>query len=286
MTSQNLERKLFQCYNYTVNVIVCHHLSSQSLQAIDWYDLPNSIKYDRFLGSAPPPMVSGDLPRGGDLSPPHSPSLGPYANPQSKLAIEQGQLAQHEIQDALKDLEITNQVSRNRRHLGHPKSSSAASSILSYTSDSGVGDSVQWGTTTSSMVASSRHVQRFVEGQNQLLSKTPQRDIAAKAAAITLINSSPHPEDLSYRVHSLSGRHRLPQHQLHTRTTNYPGAYSSDDSGSFITLTSESDLFIPRRFPAANYSESDEPHHFPRYLLTLLTLSQCCPGPSEPAGQN
>jgi hypothetical protein len=240
--------------------------SYEEIMAIDWYDLPNSIKYDRFLGSAPPPMVSGDLPRGGDLSPPHSPSLGPYANPQSKLAIEQGQLAQHEIQDALKDLEITNQVSRNRRHLGHPKSSSAASSILSYTSDSGVGDSVQWGTTTSSMVASSRHVQRFVEGQNQLLSKTPQRDIAAKAAAITLINSSPHPEDLSYRVHSLSGRHRLPQHQLHTRTTNYPGAYSSDDSGSFITLTSESDLFIPRRFPAANYSESDEPHHFPSRL--------------------
>ena len=216
-------------------------------------------------------MVGGDLPHRGDLSPPHS----PYPNPQSKLAIEQGQLAQHEIQDALKDLEITNQVSRNRRHLvGHPKSSSAGSSILSYTSDSGVGDSVQWGTTASSMVASSRHVQRFVEGQNQLLSRTPQRDIAAKAAAITLINSSPHPEDLSHRVHPLSGRHRLPPHQLHTRATNYPGAYSSDDNGSFITLTSESDLFIPRRFPPANYTESDEPHHFQRYVWTpLLTPS-------------
>lgn len=220
-------------------------------------------------------MVGGDSPR-GDLSPPHSPSLAPYPNPgQSKLAIEQGQLAQHEIQDAIKDLEITNQVSRNRRHLvGHPKSSSAASSILSYTSDSGVGDSVQWGTTASSMVAPSRHVQRFVEGQNQLLSKTPHRDMAAKAAAITLINSSPHPEDLSHRVHhSLSGRHRLPQHQLHTRTTNYPGAYSSDDSGSFLTITSESDLFIPRRFTPANYSESDEPHHFPRYVPPSLSLT-------------
>ena len=118
----------------------------------------------------------------------------------------------------------------------------------------------------------SRHVQRFVEGQNQLLSKTPQRDIEAKAAAITFINNSPHAEDLSHRVpHSMSGRHRLQPHQL-TRT-NYAGAYSSDDSGSFITVTSESDLFIPRRFAPPNYSESDEPHHFTRFVTHTQTHS-------------
>ena len=198
------------------------------------------------------------------ISPSHSPSLAPYPNPQSKVHIDC--LAQREIQDALKDLEITNQVSRSRRYLTHPKSSSATSSILSYTSDSGVGDSVQW-TTSSSVVAASRNVQRFVEGQNQLLNQTSQRDIDAKAAAITLINSSPHAEDLSHRVpHSLSGRHWTPQQ--HPLARNYTGAYSSDDNASFLTVTSESDLFIPRRYPPPNYSESDEPHHFPRSVTS------------------
>lgn len=191
------------------------------------------------------------------ISPSHSPSLAPYPNSNSKIHIDQ--LAQREIQDALKDLEITNQVNRSRRYASHPKSISAASSMLSYTSDSGVGDSVQWNT-CSSLVAN-RSVQRYVEGQNQLLNRTSQRDIDAKAAAITLMNSSPHAEDLSHPVHHFSGRHRPAPHPL---ARNYTGAYSSDDNASFLTMTSESDLFIPRRYHPATYSESDEPHHFAR----------------------
>ena len=254
-------------FHHRTHAFQPHSLSlSLPLQATDWFDLPNSVKYNKF-DSTPNPLEGAEF---SQVSPPHSPSLAPYPNAHSKLAIER--LAQHEIQDALKDLEITNQVSRNRRHLGGGplKTSSATSSILSYTSDSGVGDSVQWGTTGSSLVAQNRYVQRFVEGQNLLLSKTPQRDMAAKAVAITLINSSPHAEDLLHRVppHSLSSRHRLPPHQL--THANYPGAYSSDDSGSFITLTSESDLFIPRRFHATNYSESDETHHFPRSVCVCV----------------
>ena len=236
------------------------------MQATDWYDPPNPVKYARFDG--PPPRVDSlrmhTDKRGGfmqdGIPPSYSPSLAPYPNPQSKVHIDS--LAQREIQDALKDLEITKQVSRSR-HLTYPKSSSAASSILSYTSDSGVGDSAAQWTTSNSVVAASRNVQRFVEGQNQLLNQTSQRDIDAKAAAISLMNSSPHAEDLSHRVtHSFSGRHWAAQQ--HPLARNYTGAYSSDDNASFLTVTSESDLFVPRRYVPPNYSESDEPHHFPK----------------------
>ena len=246
------------------------------VQATEWFDLPNTVKYIQF--DLPPQRVGSlrsvnmdktapDLHHNG-LSPSHSPSLAPYpTTSHSKPFIDS--LAFREIQDALKDLEITNQVSRNRRYLAHPKASSAASSILSYTSDSGVGDSMPWGTPGSRLgTMANRHVLRFVEGQNQLMTQMPQRDMDAKAAALTLISSSPHAEDLEHRV-SLSGRHRLPNHPLSRR--NYPGAYSSDDNASFLTVTSESDLFIPRRYPPASY-ESDEPHHFPRLAPRVLLV--------------
>lgn len=247
------------------------------MQALEWYDLPSTAKYIQFdlLPQRVGSLQSVNMDKTGmshnGVSPSHSPSLAPYPpSSHSKPFIDS--FARSEIQDALKDLEITNQVNRNRRYLSHPKASSAASSILSYTSDSGVGDSMPWGTTATGSrlgTTTNRNVQRFVEVQNQLMTQTPQRDMEAKAAALTLINSSPHPEDLSHRV-SLSGRHRLPNHPLSRR--NYPGAYSSDDNASFLTVTSESDLFIPRRYPPASY-ESDEPHHFSRLVShTCMSL--------------
>ena len=244
---------------------------SPHLQAIDWYDLPHTAKYIDLPQQHMETLrevhsEKQDFASHRGIPPSHS----PYPQSSNIDAI-----AQREIQDALKDLEITTQVNRNRRHMMHLKSSSMASSILSYTSDSGVGDSVPWGTTASScsVVGASQHVQRYIEGQNKLLNQTTQREIDAKAAAITLINNSPHPEDLSHRVShtSLSSRHRLPpQHPL--SRSNYTGAYSSDDNSSFLTITSESDLFIPRRYPPPNYSESDEPHHFTRLAVGFAVL--------------
>lgn len=248
------------------------------IQAVDWFDLPEASKYTNFDAPTPGPRVDSlhlpqDKRAGGTapaythfLSPCHSPMASPHIIGRPTAYIDT--LAQREIQDALKDLEITNQVNRKRRQQAGPRMSSTTSSILSYTSDSGVGDSAQWTAASSLVAANNRSVQRFVDGQKQLFNQMPKREMDAHAAAIALMNSSPHPEALSHRVpHSLSGsgRHRRDTNP-HPFARNYTGAYSSDDSSSCFTLTSESDLFIPRRrYPHNNpYSESDDPHQYPR----------------------
>lgn len=142
---------------------------------------------------------------------------------------------------------------------------SGCSSVLSTTSDSGVGDTIA---TSGLVTPQQERLAAFVHRQKTLTNTIPERERDARAAAISLISNSPQPESLNPRIppsarhHHPSDRHRRPQY-----IGNYPEAYSSDDSSSCFTITSHSSasehLFIPRRQsqrPA--YSDNDEPHHF------------------------
>ena len=150
------------------------------------------------------------------------------------------------------------QVSEARR----PFSRSACSSVLSTTSDSGVGDTLG----NSGLVTPKQdRLAAYVYHQNSLSDRTSEREREARAAAMSLIHASPQPESLNPRGPPMRPH---PSSERHSRRpySNYPEAYSSDDSSSCFTMTSHSsasDLFIPRRVPhRPAYSDNDESHHF------------------------
>ena len=194
-----------------------------------------------------------------------SPSINsPSATPKSQKHMSHiNSLALREVQDALKDLEITNQVNKKRRSYGQ----SVCSSVLSTTSDSGVGDT--WANSGLVTPSSNDRIQAYVQRQTMISNSLPEREMQAHAAAIALISNSPHPDALNPRVPMHDRRER---HTRHHFVHNFPGAYSSDDSSSCFTMTSQSstsDLFIPRRMPhpRSMYSDSDDTHHYSRYVL-------------------
>lgn len=140
---------------------------------------------------------------------------------------------------------------------------STSSSVYSTYSDSGVGG--DWA--TSGLVTPIHdHTQAYVKGQTMLNQLLPTRQKEAQAAAIALISNSPQPDMLNPQVqrpmHHHHGERTRRNHHL---VRNFPGAYSSDDSSSCYTITSQSSaseaLFVPRKTTQPVYTESDEPHH-------------------------
>ena len=140
---------------------------------------------------------------------------------------------------------------------------STSSSVYSTYSDSGVGG--DWA--TSGLVTPIHdHTQAYVKGQTMLNQILPTRQKEAQAAAIALISNSPQPDMLNPQVQRpMHHHHGERQRRNHHFVRNFPGAYSSDDSSSCYTITSQSStseaLFIPRKTTQPVYTESDEPHH-------------------------
>lgn len=245
--------------------------SYSEIMAIEWYDLPERTKYLKFDQSTPSSRAETTSENSQlkvptakhTLSPSlYSPSGTPRSSSGQKAMAHINSLGLREVQDALKDLEIMNQVSK--KSWSHKPSGSAySSSVLSTTSDSGVGDTLA----TSDLATPPSNVHAYLKRQNLLARSMPERDRRAQAAAIALISNSPQPDELDWATQSMPpqvnrDRHRSRQgHQF----VNYPHAYSSDDSSSCFTMTSKSstsDLFIPRRLPHHFHSDSDDPHRF------------------------
>ena len=242
-------------------------------QAIEWFDLPEAAKYIKFEPSTPSSRAETSNENGQlrvpsvkhTLSPSqYSPSGTPQTSLSQKAMAHINSLALREVQDALKDLEIMEQV--NKKSWSHkPTGSAYSSSVLSTTSDSGVGDTLA----TSDLATPSSSVQAYLHRQNMLTRSMPERDRQAQAAAIALISNSPQPDQLDWVTQSMPqpvNRERHRSRQAH-QFVNYPRAYSSDDSSSCFTMTSQSstsDLFIPRsrRLPPQFHSDSGDPHHF------------------------
>lgn len=255
---------------------VSMHPFSSLTQALDWYDLPESYKYVNFRTESSIHSSNAEL-QDSSLRPssvkhvlsPVKTSLSPYGTPGPSSLKQQQQppkshinsLAMREVQDALKDLEITNKVHKKQRSL---TGSGCGSSILSTTSDSGVGDT--WATSGLVTPSGNDRLQAYLQRQQILATSMPERDVRAQAAAIALISNSPHPDALNPQV-PIPVPHGGERQQRQQFVRNFPNAYSSDDSSSCFTMTSQSstsDLFIPRRIPHPHsvYSDSDEPHHY------------------------
>lgn len=199
----------------------------------------------------------------------HSPAGTPQPSTMKKRA-HINSLAKREVEDAIRDLEITSQVTKRRRA---QMASSTCSSVLSATSDSGVGDSWatgasdSWQPPTSGATTPFNNVHAYLRDVNMAKHAMGERDRMVQAAAITLITNTPKPEALKPRIPGLrdsSQRHLHGHDYMH----NYSGAYTSDDSSSCYTMTSKSstsDLFIPRRphHPSSFYSDSEDSHYYP-----------------------
>ena len=201
----------------------------------------------------------------------HSPTEAPAAGgggrggglPESFSVVNS--CAQREVQDALKDLEITKQVSRRHGYNRSGASSALSSTAYQTSTDSGVGES--WANRPAASDSSDR-LQAYLKKQSQLSKTMPEREVQAQAAAIALINNSPHPETLNPHV---SMAHQ-PSSAERSRGVYRPRTYNSqstDDSSSCVTMTSmssQSELFIPRRI-SNTYSDQDDPsslHHIAR----------------------
>lgn len=154
---------------------------------------------------------------------------------------------------------------QRKRHSQRRPTTSGCSSVFSATSDSGVGGDT-WAANDMTTPANADRLQAYVHTQNMFASRLPERDRTAQAAAIALISNSPHPESLN----PLPGHaHPLPGHAHHDNERHHRrvGPYSSDDSSSVFTITSQSstsDLFIPRR--TQNHplyaADSDDQQHY------------------------
>lgn len=248
-------------------------------QAIEWFELPEAAKYINTEegGGGVTRSFAGDTPSIATTSACRSPTetpggVGGCGLPESLSFVNS--CAQREVQDALKDLEITKQVSR--RHGGYG-SRSGASSVLSAhqtSTDSGVGES--WGSVgvgSNRPPASNERLQAYIRKQSQLSQTMPEREVQAQAAAIALISNSPHPETLNPHV-SLANQPPERGRGNMYRPKQY-NSQSTDDSSSCVTMTSmssQSELFIPRRVPNT-YSDQDDQssiHHMPRYLSFVV----------------
>lgn len=147
----------------------------------------------------------------------------------------------------------------HRKHHSQ-RQTSACSSVFSATSDSGVGDT--WATSDLTSPAANDRLHAYVQGQNFMAARLPERDRTAQAAAIALISNSPLPDSLS----PLPGpAHPRSSERRHRNLGHYS---SGDDSSSVFTVTSQSttsDLFIPRR-PTPHHpmyaADSDDQQHF------------------------
>lgn len=254
--------------------------SYEEIMAAEWFDLPETSKY--FAPESPPSGRRSQQQNGRKLHPPsahhilspleiHSPSNVSMGSSQVSMPQQRmehiSSLAMREVEDAVRDLQVTNQVVNKKYHHHHRSShrqTSACSSVFSTNSDSGVGDT--WAT---SGLATPTNVQAYLQQQNFLSARIPERDRNAQAAAIALISNSPLPENLNpmptgppqhmHHQHSNTTTDRQRRHNLG------PPCSSGDDSSSVFTMTSQSstsDLFIPRRTQNHRYYDSEDQHHF------------------------
>ena len=159
-------------------------------------------------------------------------------------------------------MKLTNHVQVNKKRRVYGGSMSTSSSVYSTYSDSGVGG--DWA--TSGLVTPIHdHTQAYVNGQSMLNRILPTRQKEAQAAAIALISNSPQPDMLNPQVPRSMHHHHGERQRRNHLVRNFPGAYSSDDSSSCFTMTSQSStseaLFVPRKTTQSVYTESDEPHY-------------------------
>lgn len=275
--------------------------SYEEIMSAQWFDLPEAFKYlmiDETNPAIPAPLSNGVLHPPSShhpLSPleVRSPDPNPAnKNAQGQLAGPQGTMGQpgmpameaeepwHMTTQQQQQQQQHQQVHRKRHSHRH---TSGPSSVFSATSDSGVGGD-GWAANEITPPTTDR-LHAYVQRQNIIASRLPERERTAQAAAIALISNSPQPDSLS----PLPGHHQQHQHQQHrdndrhtAPSRRHMGHYSSDDSSSVFTITSQSstsDLFIPRR--ANNhplYAESDDQHHFSsrsnRRTLTIPKTSR------------
>ena len=249
-------------------------------QAIEWFELPETAKYTPTAegeGGIARPFAADTPSIASACRSPTDTSVGGGGGggglPESVSFVKS--CAQREVEDALKDLEITKQVSRRHAYGNRSGASSVLSGTAYQTStDSGVGES--WGSIGSNrtaMTASSERLQAYIKKQSQLSQTMPEREVQAQAAAIALISNSPHPESLNPHV-----AHQPPDSR--NRGLYRPRVYNSqstDDSSSCVTMTSmssQSELFIPRtRRVPDSYSDQDDQsslHHISRLAFHLL----------------
>lgn len=159
---------------------------------------------------------------------------------------------------------------RSNRH------TSACSSV--FTSDSGVGGDT-WAandqTPSSDLheLAANDRLHTYLQRQNFIASRLPERERNAQAAAIALISNSPHSDSLNPLPGPVQQYHHHRDSERHHR--HNVGHYSSgDDSSSVFTITSQSstsDLFIPRRsqhHPLYPADSADDQQH-PWYVIEL-----------------
>ena len=264
------------------------------MQAVQWYDLPeaarngNSSPEDQLLLPPSSSSVSHVKPEsqgsnsGAHSRPPStkhipSPSIhSPIGCVATGSPTHIDSLAKRQVEDALKDLEITRVVQRKHRS-GCSSVLSSSNSCYQTSTDSGVGDTLALNGATATPYEDRVH--SFVRTQEQLSRTRAPRSAMAQVAATVLIHNSPQQESLNPNVpppHGLadkrdSMRHHPPVGHHH----RYPNtrAYSSEDSSSCFTMTSQSstsDLFIPRRTPHHSmYSDSDDPRHYSSRFVCL-----------------
>lgn len=248
--------------------------SFEDIMAIEWFELPEAAKYIHTDegGGGVTRLYPDDSPSiAATSSAGHSPTETPGVVCPPEPFSFVNSCAQREVQDALKDLEITKQVSRRHGY----RNRSGASSVLSGTAyqtstDSGVGESwgsIGVGSNRPPLSDSSDWLQAYIKKQSQLSQTMPERDAQAQAAAIALISNSPHPETLNPHV-PMAHQPNVERNRGMYRLRAY-NSQSTDDSSSCVTMTSmssQSELFIPRRVSNA-YSDQDDQsslHHSAR----------------------
>lgn len=153
----------------------------------------------------------------------------------------------------------------------------SGSSSVHTTTDSGVGVDM-WG--GNNIMTTDDRTRAYVYNHIRMTNAMPERDRDARAAAIALISNSPHPETLNPRIPQQTVHHQERQRRFNSHShshghshghgqyvRNYPGAYSDSDTSSCATMSSTSELFIPRRIPPAHSVYSDDSYHRPHYPL-------------------
>lgn len=142
------------------------------------------------------------------------------------------------------------------------RQTSVGSSVLSAASDSGVGGDT-WAANDLTTPANTDRLHDYVQRQNTIHSRLPERERTAHAAAIALISNSPKPDSLS-PYPGLAQQQRDMERQQQQQRRQVGHFSSNDDSSSVFTITSQSstsDLFIPRR-TQRQYADSDDQQHF------------------------
>lgn len=251
-----------------------HGKSYEEIMSTQWYDLPETCKY---LLTDDSPRVNAVPQHNGTLHPPSNHHvLSPLEVPSpadpntpGQLATPQPGMPMRDVEEAMKEWHLSNQQVPRKRH-SH-RQTSVGSSVLSAASDSGVGGDT-WAANDLTTPANTDRLHDYVQRQNTIHSRLPERERTAHAAAIALISNSPKPDSLS-PYPGLAQQQRDMERQQQQQRRQVGHFSSNDDSSSVFTITSQSstsDLFIPRR-TQRQYADSDDQQHFSNRSRRPLT---------------